>query len=140
MAIRKQAFSEIGGFDEDFFFYSEEADFCYRLRKSGWQVLFEPRACVVHHRGGSSGLNPVNPKNIEMLIKSKILFCRKHLGQAETKFYIFCELNSSRFYYCFWQMAKPFLQGNLRKKADAKANLQRLFIDEWTRNRKQLYQ
>jgi len=54
LLVRRTAFEEVGGFDESFFLYAEESDLAARLRRRGWQVLFEPAARVVH-RGGASG-------------------------------------------------------------------------------------
>lgn len=54
MFIRREAAKEVNFFDERFFMYVEDLDFCYRLRKQGWQVFFCPQAKVMHHIGKSS--------------------------------------------------------------------------------------
>ena len=36
--LRRAAFDEVGPFDEEFFLFSEETDWCYRLREAGWQA------------------------------------------------------------------------------------------------------
>lgn len=78
-AFRREAFDAISGFNDDFFFYSEEADFCYRLRKAGWEVMFVPEARVIHLRGSSSTkLEPANEKYSRMQANSKVLFVTKH--------------------------------------------------------------
>jgi GT2 family glycosyltransferase len=51
--LRREAFEDIGPFDESFFLFSEETDWCYRLHEAGWQVLFYPGAEVVHVGGAS---------------------------------------------------------------------------------------
>jgi len=53
--VRRSAFEEVGGFDEDFFLYAEETDLMARLRRKGYCILYEPRAVVVHTGGASSG-------------------------------------------------------------------------------------
>jgi N-acetylglucosaminyl-diphospho-decaprenol L-rhamnosyltransferase len=53
--VRRTAFEEVGGFDEDFFLYAEETDLMARLRRQGHCILYEPRAVVVHTGGASSG-------------------------------------------------------------------------------------
>ena len=55
MMIRRAAFDEVGGFDERFFLYWEDADFCRRLRTGGWLTAYVPEAAVVHHGGRSAG-------------------------------------------------------------------------------------
>jgi GT2 family glycosyltransferase len=52
--IRRQAFEEVGGMDEGFFLYWEDADFCRRLARAGWRVVYQPRWSVLHTGGGSS--------------------------------------------------------------------------------------
>src|SRR5262249_8984944 len=54
LAIRREAFEAVGGFDEAFFMYSEEVDLCYRLHTAGWQVHFAPVTTVVHVGGAST--------------------------------------------------------------------------------------
>jgi N-acetylglucosaminyl-diphospho-decaprenol L-rhamnosyltransferase len=48
LAIRREAFYEVGGFDDAFFMYYEEVDLCLRLRRAGWDVHHVPQAEVVH--------------------------------------------------------------------------------------------
>ncbi len=54
MLIRRSAFEAIGGFDERFFLYWEDADLCHRLRVNGFSVRYAPRARVVHSGGASA--------------------------------------------------------------------------------------
>ena len=42
LLVRRAATQEVGLFDEDFFLFSEETDWCYRFREAGWKVLFYP--------------------------------------------------------------------------------------------------
>lgn len=54
MLIRRAALEKIGGFDERYFLYWEDADLCRRLRRAGYCVRYAPRARVVHTAGQSS--------------------------------------------------------------------------------------
>lgn len=51
---RTRAFREVGGFDEGFFLYWEDADLCQRLRARGGRIMYVPAAVVVHESGSSS--------------------------------------------------------------------------------------
>lgn len=51
MFVRKQVFSELGGFDEGFFFYVEDTDLCKRAADSGWETWFVPYKVALHHVG-----------------------------------------------------------------------------------------
>jgi len=52
--VRRPAFDEIGGFDENIFLYYEDADLCLRLRDAGYEIWFEAAAKVVHEGGASA--------------------------------------------------------------------------------------
>ncbi|TMA96883.1 MAG: glycosyltransferase family 2 protein, partial [Deltaproteobacteria bacterium] len=54
LAVRRQAFEAMEGFDESFFMYFEEVDLCYRLACAGWQVHFTPTTTIVHVGGVST--------------------------------------------------------------------------------------
>lgn len=54
LAIRREAFQAVGGFDDSFFMYYEEVDLCYRLARRGWETHFAPVAEVVHVGGAST--------------------------------------------------------------------------------------
>ncbi len=52
--VRREVFAQAGYLDEGYFMYYEDAEFCHRAGKAGWSVIHDPRAKVVHLRGGSS--------------------------------------------------------------------------------------
>ena len=55
MLVKKQVFEKIGFFDEKYFLYLEDMDFCVRAQKSGFKILFEPKAIIWHKNAGSAG-------------------------------------------------------------------------------------
>jgi GT2 family glycosyltransferase len=57
LCVRAAAAQEVGHFDERFFMYSEELDWCRRFRAAGWRVAYVPSAEVVHLEGASSRLD-----------------------------------------------------------------------------------
>jgi N-acetylglucosaminyl-diphospho-decaprenol L-rhamnosyltransferase len=56
--VRAEAFRAVGGFDDQYFLYVEEVDFCWRLRAAGWDVLYQPEARVTHTGGVSTSAHP----------------------------------------------------------------------------------
>jgi GT2 family glycosyltransferase len=52
--LRREVIDLVGGFDEEFHFYGEDIELCHRIVSSGWELLFEPDAQVVHHDGESA--------------------------------------------------------------------------------------
>jgi len=58
MLLRRQAFDDVGGFDEGYFMYFEEIDLCLRLARGDWAVAYDPGAEVWHTVGGSTRSAP----------------------------------------------------------------------------------
>ena len=54
IAVRRTAFEAVGGFDESFYMYWEEADLSFRMRAAAWETHFAPAAEVVHAGGAST--------------------------------------------------------------------------------------
>ena len=53
--MRREAINAIGGFDERFFMYAEDLEWCWRAQDHGWEVRFDPKAVVRHIGGASTG-------------------------------------------------------------------------------------
>lgn len=56
--LRRQALDEVEGWDADYFMYVEDVDLCWRLRRAGWRVVYEPGGQVVHVQGISTRHRP----------------------------------------------------------------------------------
>ena len=78
--VRREAFNEIGGFDERYFLYWEDADLCRRLRNDGWSIRFRPDARVVHVGARSS--RTVKPLAIRAFHRSAYLYYATHVAQS----------------------------------------------------------
>ncbi len=55
MLVRREAGEQVGWWDEDYFFNGEDLDFCYRLRKKGWKIMYVPKYTILHYNGMSGG-------------------------------------------------------------------------------------
>ncbi len=59
MLIRHQVVNDVGLFDERFFAYQEDADYCFQAKKAGWKVVYLPMAKIIHYGGqGGSRVQP----------------------------------------------------------------------------------
>jgi N-acetylglucosaminyl-diphospho-decaprenol L-rhamnosyltransferase len=56
--LRRDALDVVGGWDERYFMYMEDVDLCWRLRRAGWEVAYEPAAEVVHLQGAFTARRP----------------------------------------------------------------------------------
>ena len=78
MWLRAAALARVGLFDEDFFAYHEEVDWCTRARAAGWRVVYCPTAVVTHagrgHRGGPAAVRVRK----YFAARNAIVFARKH--------------------------------------------------------------
>jgi N-acetylglucosaminyl-diphospho-decaprenol L-rhamnosyltransferase len=81
LLVRRQAYEQVGGLDEGFFMYSEELDWCKRVKEVGWKVVYLPTATVVHHKGKSS--EQVVPARHIYFQSSKVRYFRKHHGSFQ---------------------------------------------------------
>jgi GT2 family glycosyltransferase len=72
---RKQMLDEIGGFDEDFFAYGDDAELGLRARIAGWKCVYAPRAVVRHHRGSTLGKD--SGRRLELIERNRVLLAVK---------------------------------------------------------------
>lgn len=72
--VRRAALEQIGGWDEEFFLYSEDIDLCRRLWRGGWRIRYEPAAVAVHAGGGSAPRSALLP----LLTESRLRYAAKH--------------------------------------------------------------
>jgi GT2 family glycosyltransferase len=77
LAVRREAFEAVGGFDERFFLFSEETDLCKRIQDAGWRAHSEPGVTFVHH-AGKAGVHP--PREAQMA-HARMQYARKHFSR-----------------------------------------------------------
>jgi len=78
LLIRRETMDQIGFLDENYFMYSEEVDYCQRIRAAGWEIHWVPEAQVIHFGGQST--RQVAAKMFLCLYEGKIKYFRKHHG------------------------------------------------------------
>ncbi len=72
---RREMLNRIGGFDEDFFAYADDAELGLRARIAGWSCLYAPGARVFHHRGTTLGLQ--STRRLQLIERNRILLAAK---------------------------------------------------------------
>jgi glycosyltransferase involved in cell wall biosynthesis len=78
-AVRVSAITEIGFLDDEYGFYHEDADFCFRLRQAGYACAYLPQSQIEHYHSSTFG-NGMSEQKRNYLSKNKALFARKFLG------------------------------------------------------------
>jgi GT2 family glycosyltransferase len=79
MLVSREVVEQIGYLDEVFFAYQEDADYCLRARKAGWQVYYYPEAQITHF-GGQGGSRVQPYRSIVAWHKSYFIYYRKHFA------------------------------------------------------------
>jgi GT2 family glycosyltransferase len=89
LMIPRKIWNQIGGFDPDFFFYYEESELCFRIKKLGGEIHLVSDAQIVHLHGGSTG-GRIGRETYESFLKlrtSERLFFQKTKGHAYWNIY-----------------------------------------------------
>jgi hypothetical protein len=81
LMVRREVVEQVGLMDEAYFMYSEELDWCRRIKNDGWRIVYLPRARVMHHVGKSSE-QAVTERHINFQ-RAKLRYFRKYHGRAE---------------------------------------------------------
>ena len=79
MLIRREVVDQIGYFDERYFAYQEDSDYCLRASQKGWNIIYYPDA-VVYHIGGAGGSNSYPMRAIYEWHRSYYLYYHKHFA------------------------------------------------------------
>lgn len=72
---RKEMLDQIGGLDEDFFAYADDAELGLRARRAGWACLYAPEAIVLHHRGQTLGQQSL--VRVRLIERNRVLLVAK---------------------------------------------------------------
>src|SRR3989344_266970 len=97
MMIRRSAGEKLKWLDEDYFWYGEDIDFCYRMKKQGMAVVYIPAVSITHVKGASSGIQKHSQHQSSATVQTKAIaqkarfdamriFCRKHYHQTYSRF------------------------------------------------------
>ncbi|TVR32032.1 MAG: glycosyltransferase family 2 protein [Spirochaetaceae bacterium] len=75
LLMRREDWQRLGGFDEQYFMYGEDADLCLRAAKAGLQPVLVPEARIIHYGGASE---PVRADKTVRLLRAKVQLLRAH--------------------------------------------------------------
>lgn len=110
--VKREVFDAVGLFDERYFLYYEDSDFCLRAKRKGYKIMYIPRANVYHSNASSTGLG--SPIQDYFITRNRMLFASKFLS-LRTRFALlreaFRNLNNHTRRLAFWD----FLSGNFGK-------------------------
>lgn len=122
--IKDEVFRKIGMLDDGYFMYFEDVEFCHRARKSGWKIVHNPDARVVHLRGGSS------PVKEQTRLKKRV---SRYFYESRTRFfyqaYGWLGLTSANL---LWWMGRTVSGARQLLGRSDKAAIEGQWLDIWT--------
>lgn len=118
LLVRSPVFERIGFFDEHFFVYLEDTDFCYRAKAAGMKLLYLPNATLLHKASTLTG-GVRSEFTVRSLARNQIYFLLKHFGRWSLLYYFpaFQIYQLSRLLFWrisfsgFWLRQKAFAEG-----------------------------
>lgn len=81
LLVRLETIADVGPLDEGYFFYSEEVDWCFRMKKKGWKIWYLSNAEVYHIWGGSS--QGFSLMKMGLLYQNKLRYFNKYYGSTQ---------------------------------------------------------
>lgn len=97
MMIRRDVFESVGGFDESYPLYFEDADLCRRIRNAGRDIYYYPDSEIIHYRGRAGGVREAKKQNRGLSPSEKkyrvgqLRYYSRHRGKLQNsllKFYL----------------------------------------------------
>lgn len=74
-----------GLFDEDFFMYGEDLDWCYRIQKAGWKIFYTPDTQIIHYKGESTKKGEL--RYVLLFYGAMLRFAEKHFKKRHSWFF-----------------------------------------------------
>jgi GT2 family glycosyltransferase len=122
LAIRVEAFKQVGGFDEQFFMYSEETDFCKMVQDKGWKIEFCPEVRCFHYSGSSSSIDPGRFYKERFI--SKYRYWKKHMSRLSCITFLFIIFFRQMIKIIMAMLLAPFKVGSHgRRKGSIKGSV-----------------
>lgn len=112
--IKRRVFEKIGLFDERYFLYYEDADFCMRAKKAGFKIIYAPGAIVYHKNATSTGLG--SPLQDYYITRNRMLFAAKFLP-LRTRLALFKEALKNLRNAVRREAFVDFMMGNFGKRS-----------------------
>lgn len=125
MCIKADVIRKIGFMNEDYFLYEEDADYCIRIRKAGYAIVYQPSARIYHKISSSTGED--SPMKQYYSIRNKYMLIRDHIS-PQNKMIAYCYTTIRILYYsikkrnglsCFFKALNAFFHHETGKRIAA---------------------
>jgi len=86
--VPTKIFEEVGFLPEEYFLYLEDTDYCLKLQRNGYKIIYNPNTKIWHKVGASSGNTKKTPKYYWMN-RNRIILCKKYFGTFRAYLFTF---------------------------------------------------
>lgn len=121
LLVDGECFYQLNGFDEEFTFYAEEADFCFRARQQGWLPICNTLSRIIHI-GGASSSEKNEVKYASRLVDAKCRFVKKHYGESHERIFNFLQNVSTLERLLIYSFVGFLFGGDWRERAATAKN------------------
>lgn len=123
--IRRSVIEAVSGFDERFHMYGEDHDWCLKIIRAGWSLMFQPDAVVIHHSGWSSLQRWSNLEKLRVQLESHYLFQKNALSRSH--------LVTNTLAYCLTESVQHFWRRLRRVDAPDVKLIMDVYLDQLKR-------
>jgi len=88
LLVRRQVYEQVGGYDPLFFLYFEETDWCARVRRAGFRIVYTPGAKIWHKGTVGKSDVPLNPQRVYYLQRYEVPFMRRNATPTQWHAYL----------------------------------------------------
>jgi len=81
MLVRRKVIEDVGGFDERFHMYGEDNEWCLRIARAGWDLVFQPAAVIRHHGAKSALQRWTNLEKLRVQLEANYFFQKESLSR-----------------------------------------------------------
>lgn len=114
MLIPRKVFEEVGGFDPDFFMYSEELDLCHRIARKGYEIKYFEEATAIHKHGGSTTNKDWSMK--QRYLSNALLFLKVRGYGGYLLYHMLFHFNTVTNFFAMWLLDARWRQSYRREQ------------------------
>ena len=118
LMVRNKIFRDVGSLDENMFMYWEDAEWCYRMKRAGWDIYYLPLVKIAHYRGQSSRMRTKTQVTslsgwaTRQYTASLIYFYYKHFGKGRAQLLRLIIIATSILKAFLWALGGLAMPGN----------------------------
>jgi GT2 family glycosyltransferase len=94
LLVRRAVYERVGGYDPNFFLYFEETDWCARVRRAGFRIVYAPRARIWHKGNIGGGSTTLSPERHYFLTRNQVIFVARNASPAHLRRYLLWSLRT----------------------------------------------